>query len=62
MIAFPAAGVQGYVVESSQDLITWEERLMADVGEDLTEVEFNDAEATIDVPIRFYRVSRSETP
>ncbi|MFT5405630.1 MAG: hypothetical protein ACI9DF_004483 [Verrucomicrobiales bacterium] len=62
LIAFPAAGVQGYVVESSQDLITWEERLMADVGEDLTEVEFNDVEATIDVPIRFYRVSRSETP
>ncbi|MGY8689243.1 MAG: hypothetical protein ACKVHP_16100, partial [Verrucomicrobiales bacterium] len=24
LIAFPAAGVQGYVVESSQDLITWE--------------------------------------
>ena len=48
-----------YVIESSQDLIEWTERLTGTVPDGETEVVFTDEEATPDLPKRYYRVRQS---
>ena len=58
LIGFFAVSGDNYVIESSQDLTDWTERLMDTVPEGETEVVFTDEEATSDIPERYYRARR----
>lgn len=59
LIEFSAVSGDNYVIESSQDLIEWTERLTGTVPDGETEVVFTDEEATPDLPKRYYRVRQS---
>lgn len=58
VLVFPVEPGDEFAVESSQDLIIWDERARGTAATDQSEIEFADTEINVDVSERFYRASR----
>ncbi len=58
VLAFPAAAGENYLIEKSEDLVTWEELATGTVAEGQTEVVHTDTEITAEIVQRYYRASR----